>query len=244
MNIHILLFFIISGELKVFNKKITLPYVLWYPYSHHNKRIKTTRTIGLMLRSDKPGVTSVIRDLALSPGCYDSMLHFFRASSWSLDDVGKHWFSAVREHAPLYREGNFYVLVGDGVKQSKEGRRMPGVKKLFQETEAELYGRKSQIINGILWFCSGTNFQLTRLYNGGVFLFGLSLDPNSLKLLQDLTNNDIDQALFHLFFYQIRIGRKKIITDKRILLMKRRNDLRQKLHDRQLSAAAFPHPLK
>ncbi len=29
-----------------------------------------------MLRSDKPGVTSIIRDLALSPGCYDSILHF------------------------------------------------------------------------------------------------------------------------------------------------------------------------
>ena len=35
-----------------------------------------TIIIGLMLRSDKLGVTSVIRDLALSPGCYDSMLHF------------------------------------------------------------------------------------------------------------------------------------------------------------------------
>ena len=33
------------------------------------------------------------------------MLHFFRASSWSLDDVRKCWFSAVREHAPLLAEG-------------------------------------------------------------------------------------------------------------------------------------------
>ena len=94
-----------------------------------------TIIIGLMLRSDKLGVTSVIRDLALSPGCYDSMLHFFRASSWSLEEIRKRWFSAVRLYAPLYREGNYHVLVGDGVKQSKEGRRMPGVKKLFQESE-------------------------------------------------------------------------------------------------------------
>ncbi|MBS6183388.1 MAG: transposase, partial [Erysipelotrichaceae bacterium] len=94
-----------------------------------------TITIGLMLRSDKLGVTSVIRDLALSPGCYDSMLHFFRASSWSLDKIRKRWFSAVKEFAPLYTENGFHVLVGDGVKQSKEGRRMPGVKKLFQESE-------------------------------------------------------------------------------------------------------------
>ncbi len=94
-----------------------------------------TITIGLMLRSDKLGVTSVIRDLALSPDCYDSMIHFFRASSWSLDSIRSCWFSAVRQYAPLYKEGNLYILVGDGVKQSKEGRRMPGVKKLFQESE-------------------------------------------------------------------------------------------------------------
>ena len=92
-------------------------------------------TIGLMLRSDKLGVTSIIRDLELHPGCYDSMLHFFRASSWSLEGIRKRWFSAVKQHAPLYKEGNLHVLVGDGVKQSKEGRRMPGVKKLFQESE-------------------------------------------------------------------------------------------------------------
>ena len=94
-----------------------------------------TITIGLMLRSDKLGVTSVIRDLVLNPGCYDSLLHFFRASSWSLEDIRKRWFSAVRLYAPLYKEGNYHILVGDGVKQSKEGRRMPGVKKLFQESE-------------------------------------------------------------------------------------------------------------
>lgn len=94
-----------------------------------------TITIGFMLRTDKPGVTSVIRDLALPPDCYLSMIHFFRASSWSLDTIRSFWFSAVKEYSPLYREGNFHILVGDGVKQSKEGRRMPGVKKLFQESE-------------------------------------------------------------------------------------------------------------
>lgn len=36
-----------------------------------------TITIGLMLRSDKFGVTAIIRNLSLSPGCYDSILHFF-----------------------------------------------------------------------------------------------------------------------------------------------------------------------
>ena len=87
-----------------------------------------TITIGLMLRSDKPGVTSVIHSLVLNPGCYDSLLHFFRTFSWSLEDIRKRWFSAVRLHAPIYKEGNCHILAGDGVKQSKEGCRMPGVK--------------------------------------------------------------------------------------------------------------------
>ena len=94
-----------------------------------------TITIGFMLRTDKLGVTSIIRDLALPHDCYLSLIHFFRASSWSLDTIRRCWFSAVKEYSPLYKEGAFHVLVGDGVKQSKEGRRMPGVKKLFQESE-------------------------------------------------------------------------------------------------------------
>lgn len=56
-----------------------------------------TITIGLMLRSDKLGVTSIIRNLPLSPGCYESILHFFRASFWSLDSIRKRWFSAVNK---------------------------------------------------------------------------------------------------------------------------------------------------
>lgn len=63
------------------------------------------------------------------------MLHFFRASSWTLPDICKRWFLAVRQYAPLYMEGTFHVLVDDGVKQFKEGRRMPGVMKLFQESK-------------------------------------------------------------------------------------------------------------
>ena len=81
-----------------------------------------TITIGLLLRSDKLGVTSVIRDLALSPYCYDSMIQFFRAASWSLEEVRLRWFSAVKEFSPIYREGRFCVLIGDGVKQAKEGK--------------------------------------------------------------------------------------------------------------------------
>ena len=40
--------------------------------------------IGFMIRTDKLGVTSVVRDLALRAESYESMMRFFRASSWSL----------------------------------------------------------------------------------------------------------------------------------------------------------------
>ena len=94
-------------------------------------------TIGLMLRSDKLGVTSVIRDLALSPHCYDSMIHFFRASSWSLDIIRERWFSAVKKFSPLYKEGEL-LRPCRGRCEAVQGRTahaggkeaVPGVRKL------------------------------------------------------------------------------------------------------------------
>ena len=41
----------------------------------------------------------------------------------------------VHQHAPLYRVQDAVVLIGDGVKQAKEGRHMPGVKRLHQKSE-------------------------------------------------------------------------------------------------------------
>lgn len=96
--------------------------------------------IGLMLRSDHLGLTSIIRDLSLAPRCYETLIHFFRSSAWSLDTLRAVWLQVVRAHAPLlYRNGKV-VLVGDGCKQGKEANRMPGVKKLHQESENSAKG--------------------------------------------------------------------------------------------------------
>lgn len=119
--------------------------------------------VGLMLRSDRLGTTSIIRDLGLCSKCYETMNHFFRASSWSLATLRNKWFQVAKEFAPLYREQGAVVLIGDGVKQSKEGRYMPGVKKLHQESEnsskpeyifGHLFGGIG-ILAGTLnrWFC-------------------------------------------------------------------------------------------
>ncbi len=126
--------------------------------------------VGLMLRSDHLGVTSVIRDLALRPGCYETMIHFFRSSSWKLDSLVSRWYQAVLHSAPLYRESGRAVLVGDGVKQAKEGRFIPGVRKLFQESEdsskpeyifGHMFGGLG-ILAGSLskWFCIPLRFNI------------------------------------------------------------------------------------
>ena len=51
--------------------------------------------IGLMIRSDKLGLTSVIRDLALRPETYEPMLHFFRSDAWDLERVRSKWAEIV-----------------------------------------------------------------------------------------------------------------------------------------------------
>jgi len=119
--------------------------------------------IGLMIRSDKLGTTSIIRDLALNPKLYETMNHFFRASSWKLKCIRLKWFQVVASHAPLYKEDGYTILIGDGVKQAKEGRRMPGVKKLFQESEnsskpeyifGHMFGGIGVLAGNISkWFC-------------------------------------------------------------------------------------------
>lgn len=90
---------------------------------------------GLMIRSDKLGITSIIRELEIAPRLYETMIHFFRSSAWSLESISLKWFQVAKKYAPAYFEGDAIVLIGDGVKQSKEGRYMPGVKKLHQESE-------------------------------------------------------------------------------------------------------------
>jgi hypothetical protein len=55
--------------------------------------------VGLMIRSDKLGTTSVIRDLALNPKLYETMNHFSRASSWSLESIKLKWFEVVNSSA-------------------------------------------------------------------------------------------------------------------------------------------------
>jgi hypothetical protein len=90
--------------------------------------------MGFMVRLDQHGVSSMIRWLALKPSLYTAFVSFFRAFSWKLNNILEKWYRIVLCHCPLITIDNRYLLVGDGIKISKEAEKMPGVKKLHQES--------------------------------------------------------------------------------------------------------------
>ena len=87
-----------------------------------------------MVRDDGLGVSSIVRDLMLPASHYLSLIHFFHADSWSLDCIRRRWCELVAGNENLMKCNGRAVLIGDGVKQSKEGLRMPGVVRLVQES--------------------------------------------------------------------------------------------------------------
>jgi hypothetical protein len=92
-------------------------------------------TMGCIVSNDSWGVTSIVRDLNIDYRLYQTMLNFFRSKAWNLEDLINRWINILIDNATIIKENGYTLLIGDGVKQSKEGKRMPGVKKLHQESE-------------------------------------------------------------------------------------------------------------
>lgn len=93
-----------------------------------------TVVFGFIVRIDLCGSSSFVRWLGLKPDLYTAMLSFFRASSWQLSTILKHWWHIVLEHCPLPEIDGRLLLAGDGIKISKEAEKMPAVKRLHQES--------------------------------------------------------------------------------------------------------------
>ena len=104
--------------------------------------------IGLMLRSDHLGVTSIARELTLKESYYMSILHFFRSTGWHIEQIRYAWLHIIKDSPVLIKESGRYILSGDGVKHPKEGRKIPGVKKLHQESDNS---SKGEYIHGHLF---------------------------------------------------------------------------------------------
>ncbi len=91
--------------------------------------------MGFIVRLDHHGVTSIIRWLSLDVSCYNALLAFFRTSSWTMSGVQKKWLEIVLSRCPLPTIAGRLIMIGDGIKISKEAKKMPGVKRLHQESD-------------------------------------------------------------------------------------------------------------
>lgn len=107
---------------------------------------------GMTVRKDLLGVTSIVRALGLEPACYDRLLDFFHSPALDLDKLTHAWCALLFRLDPgILRVNGRPVLVGDGIKVAKAGHKMPGVKKLHQESESNnkaeyIFGHSCQAV--------------------------------------------------------------------------------------------------
>src|ERR1035437_5784921 len=96
-----------------------------------------TAVAGLTVRVELLGVTSIVRALNLRPGLYTKLLDHFHSSGVKLDRLSVLWAQAVLRLFPSpVRVNGRLVLVGDGIKIPKRGKKMPAVKLLHQQSES------------------------------------------------------------------------------------------------------------
>ena len=91
---------------------------------------------GFCTRGDLAGVSSFIRSLGLGEWCYSPLVGFFGSKAIRLDRLTMLWAALVMRLFPLIRMHGRIILVADGIKVSKEGRKMPGVKLLHQDSQS------------------------------------------------------------------------------------------------------------
>jgi hypothetical protein len=107
---------------------------------------------GMTTRKDFAGVSSIVRALGLQKTCYNRLLDLFHSPALDLDKLTRAWSALVfRLHPSILRVNGRSVLVGDGIKVAKSGRKMPGVKKLHQESESNtkpeyIFGHSCQAV--------------------------------------------------------------------------------------------------
>jgi len=132
---------------------------------------------GMTIRKDLLGVNSIVRPLGLMPACYDRLLDFFHSPALKLDKLTRVWCDLVfRIHPGILRVNGRPVLVGDGIKIPKAGRKMPAVKKLHQPSESNtkpkyIFGHSCQAV-GVLTQALLSIFALPlacRIHEGVVF---------------------------------------------------------------------------
>jgi len=133
--------------------------------------------MGFSSRFDLRGVTSFISALRLRPVAYHRLLHLFHSQGIHLDRLTHCWVHlCLRLFRPVDL-GSHIVCIADGIKAPKEGKRMPAVKRLHQEsgnnTKPEwITGHSCQAISLLAQTAAGNIVAvplLSRIHEGLVF---------------------------------------------------------------------------
>jgi hypothetical protein len=90
--------------------------------------------VGFLVRPDLAGVTSFIRAGWLHEKAYRPLLHLFHTPALRLDTLTRLWVQLVLTLFQPVTAGSRRVLIADGLKVPKEGRKMPAVKSLHTES--------------------------------------------------------------------------------------------------------------
>jgi len=133
--------------------------------------------VGMTIRTDMLGVTSVVRALGLKAMCYDRLLDALHSQAIKLQKMTPLWASIVLRFFPgILRVNGRIVLVGDGIKIPKRGKKMPAVKHLHQQSESNtkpeyIMGHSFQAIALLVSACASV-FAVplaSRIHEGLVF---------------------------------------------------------------------------
>lgn len=89
---------------------------------------------GFCCRRDLSGVTSLVRSSWLVSPAYRRLLHLFYSDALKLGPLTCCWRSLVLRLFRPYRVHGHLVCIADGLQVAKEGRKMPAVKSLFNDS--------------------------------------------------------------------------------------------------------------
>lgn len=111
--------------------------------------------MGLSIRPDLRGVSSIVRALGLLPSCYDRLLDFFHSPALCLPSLSRLWCQLVFRQPALLRFSSRPVLLGDGIKVPKTGLKMPAVKRIHQVSDSNtkpefIFGHSCQTVAVLL----------------------------------------------------------------------------------------------
>lgn len=110
---------------------------------------------GMSIRADLAGVSSIVRALGLTAVCYDRLLDFLHSPALNLPKLTRLWSRLALQQPGVLRVKGRIVLVGDGLKVAKSGKKMPAVKKLHQTSESNtkpeyIFGHSCQAVAVLL----------------------------------------------------------------------------------------------